>query len=106
MEGMEEKILQVLQDPQQMEQIMGLAKSLGFEPNQENTEHNGDSSAGIPIMDLLQQNSTAEPRRDALIHALLPYLKPERQRKLQQAVKLAKLSNLAGYALKNFAEQS
>ena len=104
MDSMESKILEVLQDPQQMEQIFEIAKGLGFGSPGEEQPQDSPMPDPAAIMGLLQRSHEAEPRQEALIQALLPYLKPERQRKLQRAMKLARLSNLAGFALQNLAE--
>ncbi len=104
MENLENRIMEVLQDPGQMEQILNIAKSLGL---------SGEGSTAAPeampelstVMELLQKGSQPEPRRDALLRALLPYLRPERQRRLEKAMQLARFSNLAGFALQSLKEQ-
>ena len=102
MDNLEEKIKEVLSDPEKFDGILSIAKNLGFrdeEPAQE---------APIPIapiMEMLGKANTQNGKQDALIHALLPYLRPERQKKLQRALRLAKLSDLAQFALKNYADQ-
>lgn len=44
------------------------------------------------LLELFQTSQQTDPQADALIAALRPYLRPERQRKLDQAVRLAGLS--------------
>ncbi len=100
MENMEEKIMDVLGDPAKMEQIMSIAKGLGFSPEQEEQEQ---PNAGA-LLSLLQQTGE-DGRQDALFQALMPYLRPGRRKKLQQAMKIAKLSHLAGFALKNYVDE-
>ena len=107
MDNLEEKIMDVLNDPQKLGQIMDIAKGLGFSPEQEPI---GEAPAFDPqmtgtVMNLLRQAGTQDGRQDALFHALMPYLQPNRQKKLQRALKVAKLSHLAGYALKNYSDQ-
>ena len=93
MDDMEEKILGILRDPQQMEQIMAIAGNLGLSPE-------GDApSAPLPVTELLQQFGAPDDRQDALMHALAPYLKPQRRKRLERALRLAKLSHIAGFAL-------
>ena len=104
MENMESKILEVLQDPQQMDQILQFAKNLGFGPPDDTTKQESTMPDPSILAELQKASCDQESRRDALIQALLPYLKPEKQKKLQRAVKLAKLSNFAGVALQNFTE--
>ena len=109
MENMENKILEVLNDPEKMSEILQIAKGLGFSPQdaaQPSPPGEDDSpiSAGA-IFQLLQQANRTDGRQEALLQALLPYLKPERQKKLQRAIRVAKLTHLAGFALKNYSEQ-
>lgn len=108
MENMEEKIMDVLSDPQKMEGIMNIVKNLGFSPPSESTEEQTpepDPQMTGTILNLLQKANAPDGRQDALLHALMPYLRPSRQKKLQQALRVAKLSSLAGFALKNYSDQ-
>ena len=104
MENLENRIMEVLQDPSQMEQILNIAKSLGISGEAQ------PDPAAMPelgsVMELLQAGRQQEPRRDALLRALLPYLSPDRQRRLEKAMQIAKLSNLAGFALQNLNDSS
>ena len=50
------------------------------------------------LLELFQTSQQTDPQADALITALRPYLRPERQRKLDQAVRLAGLSRAARQA--------
>lgn len=106
MENMESKILDVLNDPEKMAEIMELAKGLGFSPEGEDTPPLHEE--GMPplgsVLGLLQNSSGNDPKQDALLQALLPYLQPERQQKLQRAMKIGKLSRLAMFALKNYSD--
>lgn len=107
MENMESKILDVLNDPQKMEQIMGIAKGLGFSPPEEDSAPSEpmDPQMTGTLLNILQQAGNSDGKQDALLHALMPYLRPERQKKLRQALKVAKLSHLAGFALRNYTDQ-
>ena len=107
MENAENMILDVLNDPEKLSQVMDIAKNLGFSPP-------GEEPPAAPeaenlnmgaMLSMLQSMGSQEPQQEALIRALLPYLRPERQKKLQKAMRLAKLSNLAGVALKNYADK-
>lgn len=87
-----EKLNQILNDPGSMQQIMELAASLGGSPEQ------------LPVMpdtirNVLQQANRTDPRQEALIRALLPYLRPGRQERLERAMQIARLSHLAEFAL-------
>ena len=65
-ENLEEKLSQVLNDPNSMAQLMSFAQSLGMGP------------------------PDAPP----------PYLRPERLEKLDRAMRIARISQIAGGALK------
>ena len=104
MENLESKIMEVLQDPEQMQQIMQIAKSLGGE-----SRANTETELPLPDISLLTQmlhtDSQQESNRTALLNALLPYLKPERQWRLERAMQLARFSNLAELALQSMKER-
>lgn len=106
MENMEEKIMEVLGDPEKMEQIIGLAKGLGFSPAQNDVPaQEPDAQAAGTLLNLMQLANTADDRQQTLLQALMPYLKPSRQKKLQKAMRVAKLSHLAEFALKNYSDK-
>lgn len=90
MENAEEKIMEILHDPEKMEQVMSIARSLGFPPPEE-------PSSGPPTV----PDVPGDERQEALLHALLPYLRPGRREKLERALRLAKLSQFAEQALRN-----
>ena len=105
MENMENKILEVLNNPEKMSEILQIAKGMGFDPEQQMPA--SEEGCGIPtgeLFRLLQQTNSTDTRQQALLQALMPYLKPERQKKLQRAMQVARLTNLAGYALKHYTE--
>ena len=105
MENMENKILEVLNDPEKMSEILQIAKGMGFDPEQ--MSQPAEDAGGIPtgeLFRLLQQTNSTDTRQQALLQALMPYLKPERQKKLQRAMQVARLTHLAGYALKNYTD--
>ena len=106
MDNIEEKILDVINDPEKLEQIMGIAKGLGFTPpeNDVSQEQHISTPPLEPFLNLLQANHP-DGKQEALFQALMPYLRPSRQKKLQRALKVAKISQLAGFALKNYAEE-
>ena len=109
MENLEGKILDVLNDPDKMAEILSLAQGLGLgpPPGEESPKEQSDGE-GLPlaaILGLLQQMEGGDNRQECLLRALTPYLDGHRQKKLQKAIKIGKLSHLAGYALKNYAQQ-
>ena len=104
MENIESRIMEVLNDPEKLSEIMQIAQNLGFSPA---AEEPGPPDSGALTGSLLQLMSSMQSgggRQDALFGALMPYLRPERQKKLRRAMQVAKLSHLAGYALKNYSE--
>ena len=101
-----EKFEDVLNDPEKMGQIFELAKGFGISPEESETPSPETDTAGIAgILQMLQQSKTPDGKQDALIHALMPYLHPARQKRLQRAIRIARISQLAGYALKNYSDQ-
>ena len=103
-EGIEEKLSQILNDPDSMAQIMSLAKSFGMpsEAKPEPTEPPLiDEGMMMGLMQMMQQMRHTDGKQEALLRALKPYLAPERQEKLDKAMQLARISHVAGFALKN-----
>lgn len=93
-----EQITQILNDPEQLQQITNMAASLGFGPP---SAAEAAETASFPseITTLLTQAQKREEKQQALVRALLPYLSPSRQHRLEQAIKIASLSNIAKAAL-------
>lgn len=106
MENMEEKIMDVLGDPEKLSQIMDIAKGLGFSPPTDDAPASAEPEPEMAgtIMGLLQKMNSPNGKQDALMHALMPYLRPSRQKKLQRALQVAKMSQIAGVALKNYSD--
>lgn len=114
-EGLEDKLQQILNDPNSMAQIMSLAQSFGLQGTQEPTPQPqsppvqaafspsmADMGFAQAIMGLMQQSQNTDGKQEALLCALKPFLKPERRAKIDQAMQLARISHLAGFALKNY----
>ena len=110
-EGFEDKLNQILSDPDSMAKIMNLAQSLGGPPAAPNGPPDPPPKPPPPppddafvkgILRLMQQAQHTDKRQEALLCALKPYLAPERQAKIDEALRIAKLSQLAGFALKNY----
>ncbi len=100
------KMQSILSNPESMQQIQELAKLFGAgeEQNGETAEHPEESSeacaeeesgGGIDLGMLMQlsslMGSTGQDEDTALLLALKPHLKEERQKKVDRALKLMKL---------------
>lgn len=124
MEDLEEKINSVLSDPVQMQKIMAIAQSLGMPPPQQSnietatqTEPPSDEShtknpekSEVPVLPqnaaaLLTQAGKLDKKQENLLNALRPFLRPARRQKFDRALQIARISHLAGFALKSRTEQ-
>lgn len=133
MNDFEEKLNSILSNPDAMAQVMNLAQSLGGnmagsaapptqEPpvksaqtagNPENKTRTGDLFSGIdpalitkllPLLGELNQSGGDE--RLQLLYALRPFLKPERQDKVERAVKAARLIHIGKKFLTTMGESN
>lgn len=133
MNDFEEKLNSILSNPDAMAQVMNLAQSLGgsiagstASPTQEppvksaqttgNPEikpKNSDLFSGIdpalitkllPLLGELNQSGGDE--RLQLLYALRPFLKPERQDKVERAVKAARLIHIGKKFLTTMGESN
>ena len=103
-EGLEEKLQQLLNDPDSMAQIMSRAQSFGAAQPQEQPQTAVppiDDGTMRTIIGMMQQLQRTDSRQEALLSALKPYLAPERREKIDRAAQIARLSRLAGSALQN-----
>lgn len=97
MEDMEQKIREVLNDPEQMQSILQLAGT--FLPSEPQPTIPEELSA--PLMQILSQMGKTDPRQEDLLKALKPLLRPGRREKIDRALQAAKLSRLAGAVLQS-----
>lgn len=89
MDEWQDSLNSILSDPEQMEKIAGLAKSL--------MGSSGETPAAPPEKGaLLSSVSQNESREEALLRAMQPYLSQRRRGKLERAMKLARVARLAG----------
>ena len=122
MAELEEKLNAILNDPQAMGQILTVAKALSGqdEENGASIETNAPAdSSSDPLsalgqlnpklvqlgMRLLSDYSIGDDRKTALLEALKPFLRPERQAKVDQAVRIARLTKVIRTAFQFFREQ-
>ena len=105
-DGLEDKLQQILNDPQSMAQILSLAQSLGMSPEPEQSQEAPSAPPPPPddgfvkaIFSLMQQARKSDSKQEALLCALKPYLAPDRRDKIDRALQIARISHLAGAAL-------
>ena len=97
MDDLEQKLNTVLNNPEMMGKILSMAQSLGR--TQEAPSEASFDPAMLRQMAGLAQNANLEPRQQNLLKALEAYLPPERLRKLEKAMRAAKMARMAGSVL-------
>ena len=103
MDDLESKLGEILSNPQMMQQIMGLAQSLG----QPSEKSGANAPPAIPDLAALQtisgvlSQSNMDSQQQNLLRALSPYLNQERIQKLEKAMRAAKLAKMASTFLEN-----
>lgn len=114
MSDFEEKLETILNNPQAMSQIMSLAQSLGASsPSAETPPAASPAPADLPnfqpdprllsgIASLLGQYNSDDDQRVALLTALKPFVNAQRYAKLDQAIRITRLSRMARMALELF----
>ncbi len=116
---MEQKLGAILSDPASMSKIMELAKGLGLNPpGQPAAEASGPAQPGpkpsLPDLPLPQAAALGsllsamggqgpDDKQTALLKALRPYLRPERQDRLDRAIQTARMVKAAKQAMKQFS---
>lgn len=119
---------QIMSNPQMMAQVASLAQGLGLQndtPTQQQTTFAPISPPSPPPspqpppvgqppqMDAMQlmgrllqlsQNIGGDDKQLALIQALKPFVRPDRARKLERAIQVAKMSRLAEQALHGLSQ--
>ncbi|MFQ8767771.1 MAG: hypothetical protein ACLR8U_15615 [Oscillospiraceae bacterium] len=101
-----------------MQKIFALAQSLGLSPPaaqqapprrpsrpfllrlRQNQEASPPDDRQQALGELLQKAGTLDRRQENLLNALKPFLKPERREKIDRAMQAARISRLAGAALR------
>ena len=112
MEGMEEKLGAILENPQLMQQIMQLAQSVNApnpsqsreppkkeEPPPKASLPDPDTGAGLDPAMLVKLagiagKSNIDSNQKALLRALTPYLSRNRVAKLEKAMRAAKIASM------------
>lgn len=99
-----EVLSRVLSDPDAMTQLNSLASNLGL--SQSSSKPAPAQSPADPgsLMNTLLRSSSQfgqDAQLTALVRALKPFLRPERAQRLDAAVQVAKVSQLAGSTLQS-----
>ena len=102
MNELEEQLNSILSDPEQMEKIAGLARSLmgggdSAAPQRPPEEQGIDASLLQKMSSLM--HSGGDGREQALLKAMAPYLSEKRRGKLDHALQLARLARIAQLAI-------
>ena len=111
MAELEEKLNAILSDPQAMGQILSAAKALsGAQEEEDTSSFSADDPSNEEAVDplsalnqldprliqtgmrLLSEYTAGDDRKTALLEALKPFLRQERQAKVDQAVRIARLA--------------
>lgn len=110
MDGMEEKLGSILGNPELMQKIMSMAQSLnpGSPPEPQQPPPETSETPSIPNIDLtmiqslsgLMGRANIDRQQQALLTALRPYLNSGRIRKLENAMRAAKMAGFAALALR------
>ncbi len=93
---MQQTIRDILGNPEKLAELRAVAEKLGLGADA------AESGASPPEPPQDAQAPVREPRQEALLQALLPYLNPARRSRLERALRVAKLSKIAGAALQNY----
>ena len=96
--SLEQAIGAVLQDPQQLQKIFALA--VVTTAAAATSAEQAPEDRGSALRTLLQQAGKLDRRQENLLNALKPFLKPERREKVDRAMQAARISRLAGAALR------
>lgn len=118
MSDFEDKLNNILSSPDDMEKIFNLARSLSDSMGTSSeASHSEESSAGNSlsalgdfdpkmlrmISRLISEYNSAGSDKQQLMNALKPYLKQDRQQKIDKAVQIAKLAHIAKTAFAEFS---
>lgn len=118
----EDKLNAILNDPQAMGQILSAAKALSGQQEDTEADRAGTSASDDEASDPLSALGQLDPKlvqlglrlfseytgnddkKAALLEALKPFLRPERQAKVDQAVRIAKLTKVIRTAFQLFRD--
>ena len=106
MDNLEEKLNSVLNDPEMMQKIMSMAQAFQSPPEQ-NSHKETVKNSPAPEVDLgvlqklsgIAKQGSIDKEQQSLLRALNPYLSRERIRKLENAMRAARMSKFAAAVL-------
>ena len=106
MDELEEKLGNILSNPQMMQQIMSMAQSMGMQ-NSGKQDSPARQESAFPDIDIatiqkisgLAQKSNIDKREQALLRALGAYLSKDRIGKLEKAMRAAKIAKFASASI-------
>lgn len=109
-EGFEEKINAILSNPEQMAGIAQMAQQILGQSGGDHTARDAAETAPAQesggMMSLLGKlmggaGGGKNSKSEALLLAMQPYLRPERREKIQRAMKISRMLNLASTVMKD-----
>lgn len=104
MSEFEDMLGKILSDPGEMEKIADLASQImGGEAGGGQGKEKSGPDIGKMLGKLMGGQSSGGDKA-ALVAALGPYLKPERRRKLEKALKISRLAGIAEIAMSGLGE--
>lgn len=116
MDDIGDKINAILSDPDQFGKIAQMAKSImGGEPDKsgEKTKGKGGGDGGFDLNPAMLERISGLMKKGggkssdmALLEAMKPYLSEKRRKKMDKAMKLAKLASFAELAAEEFKEDT
>lgn len=95
-------INQILQNPDSVKEIIEIAEKMGMQIPIGSAEENQEQTVNqmlTHVSQLVKETDTGMRRQETLIRALLPYLSPQRQARLERAMQLSQFSRMAETAL-------
>ena len=104
MNEIEDMLSKILSSPEEMEKLGKMASELFG-----GGEVQGEKKSAAPMPDISAMLSSVMGSKSgsdkaALVKALSPYLKPERQRKLEKALKISRLAGMAEIAMQGMGD--
>ena len=105
MSELEEKLGNILSNPQLMQQIAAVAQVLGQQPAEPSIPQPKPPAPSLPdpavnLSGMLQAGQV-DPQQKELLHALSPFLSPARIGKLERAMRAAKMAGFASVLLRS-----